>query len=278
MAQAAEEAGVFDPIEAAPLVAAGDSRDLAVQARSFLDGRGAALSDLVLTGVSVSAPDLAALVQTDPAALQSGVITLKAALRSGRLQPQFLADVQAVLHAVDADSRLSAGLADRLNTAEALADEPGAARAAFVESLAPTPAWREVTALLAQVDALNDRTGWTGAVELLTNASSYADLERLQLMAQARGATAVSLAKRTAEPAAFIALARSDFEMTSEIQAGLTALAALVLIMLVAPIVTLVHAVLQIWGGSANSRNGGSRVSPDPRKPDRSANDRPLAA
>jgi predicted transglutaminase-like cysteine proteinase len=278
LAQAAEEAGVFDPIEAAPLVAAGDSRDLAVQARSFLDGRGAALSDLVLTGVSVSAPELAALFQTDPAALQSGVITLKAALRSGRLQPQFLADVQAVLHAVDADSRLSAGLADRLNTAEALADEPGAARAAYVESLAPTPAWREVTALLAQVDALNDRTGWTGAVELLTNASSYADLERLQLMAQARGATAVSLAKRTAEPAAFIALARSDFEMTSAIQAGLTALAALVLIMLVAPIVTLVHAVLQIWGGSANSRNGGSRVSPDPRKPDRSANDRPLAA
>jgi hypothetical protein len=48
--------------------------------------------------------------------------------------------------------------------------------------------------------------------------------------------------------------------------------------MLVAPMVTLVHAVLQIWGGSANSRNGGSRISPDPRKPDRSANDRPLAA
>lgn len=279
LARAAEDAGVFDPIEAAPLVAAGDSRDLAVQARSFLDGRGAALSDLVLTGVSVSAPELAALFQADPAALQSGVITLKAALRSGRLQPQFLADVQAVLQAADADGRLSAGLAERLNTAEALADEPGAARAAFVASLAPTPAWREVAALLAQVDALNDRTGWTGAVELLTNARSYADLERLQLMAEARGATAVAIAKRTAEPDAFIALARSDFEMTSGIQAGLAALIGLLVIILIAPIVTLVHAVQQIWGGPTTGRTGGGgRVSSYPRKPERPSGDRRLAA
>mgnify|MGYP001809533327 FL=1 len=277
LARAAEEAGVFDPIEAAPLVAAGDSRDLAVQTRTFLDGRGAALSDLVLTGVSVSAPELAALFQGDAAALQSGVITLKAALRSGRLQPQFLADVQAVLQAVDADGLLSARLAERMNAPEALADEPGAARAAFVESLAATPAWAEVAALLARVDQLNDRTGWTGAVELLTNARAYPDFERLQLMAEARGATAVALAKRTADPEAFIALARSDFEMTQGIQLGLAALAALLMVVLIAPFVTLVHAVLQIWGGSTTGRGGG-RVSPYRRRPDRPSDEPRLAA
>ncbi|MBU6407816.1 MAG: hypothetical protein KGS44_11885 [Alphaproteobacteria bacterium] len=262
LARAAEQAGVFDPIAAAPLVAAGDSRDLAVQARSFLDGRGAALTDLVLTGVSVAAPELASLFDADAAALQSGVITLKAALRSGRMQPQFLADMRTALTAVDADGRLSAGLAERLNAPEALADEPGAARAAFVQGLGATPAWARVAALLTQIDQLNDRTGWTGAVELLSHARSSADLERLQLMAEARGATVVALAKRTADPEAFIALARSDFEMTSEIQMALAGLAALLLVVMTAPIVTLVHAVLRIWGAPAPGR--GDRASPDP--------------
>lgn len=278
LAQAAEEAGVFDPILAAPLVAAGDSRDLAVQARSFLDGRGAAMADLVLTGISVAAPELASLFDADAAALQSGVITLKAALRSGRMQPRFLADMQTALAAVDADGRLSAGLAERLNTPEALADEPGAARAAFVQSLQATQAWAHVAALLTQIDQLNDRTGWTGAVELLSHARSLADLERLQLIAEARGATAVALAKRTADPEAFIALARSDFEMTSDIRIALAGLAALLLVVMVAPIVTLAHAVITIWGEPAPGRGDRARPEAMPPRPAGSVVDGRLAA
>jgi hypothetical protein len=50
--------------------------------------------------------------------------------------------------------------------------------------------------------------------------------------------------------------------MTSEIQMALAGLAALLLVVMTAPIVTLVHAVLRIWGAPAPGR--GDRASPDP--------------
>ncbi len=267
IANQATEAGLFAAPETAPMAAAGDARDLAVQARAWLDGRGAAMSELVLTGVSVAAPELAAQFGVSAQALQSGVVTLKAALRSGRLAPDFVAGVQATLQAVDADGRLGADLRSGLVSDAALADEPGAARAAFVAALSPSPEWRAVADLLLAVDALNARTSWTGAVEMLAQASTVADMPRLQLLADARGETATALAKRIADPATFLALARTDFAMTSTIQVLLALLGVCLGAVLIAPGVTLAHAVMQLWGQSAELRPGGDvRRHPGPRR------------
>jgi predicted transglutaminase-like cysteine proteinase len=243
----AAQAGLFAPPEAAPMAAAGDARDLAVQSRAWLDGRGAALSELVLTGVSVSAPELSTLFGLSPVALQSGVVTLKAALRSGRLSPQFVAGVQATLQSVNTDGRLEQSLRAGMGADAALADEPGAARAAFVSSLADTSEWRAVTELLMAVDALTARLSWTGAVVILAQADTLEALPRLQLLADAGGETAAALAKRMDNPDAFLNLSRADFVMSPAIQLLIALLAACLATLLAAPGITLTHAVLQIW-------------------------------
>jgi hypothetical protein len=265
-AQQAAEAGLFAAPDTAPMAAAGDARDLAVQGRAWLDGRGAALSDLVLTGVSVAAPEMAARFSLPAEALQSGVVTLKAALRSGRLAPQFIAGVEATLQAVGANGGLEQRLREGLGSDDALADEPGAARAAFVASLETTPEWRAVADLLLAVDALNERLTWTGAVVMLAQANTLDDMPRLQLLADARGETAAALAKRIDDPATFLSLARADFATSPMMQALMALLALCLGAILVAPGVTLAHAVLQIWGsGESRAASASVRRHPGPR-------------
>jgi hypothetical protein len=267
----AAEAGMLSAPESAPIAAAGDARDLAVQARSWLDGRGAALSELVLTGVSVSAPELGAQFGVSPAALQSGVVTLKAALRSDRLSPAFLEGIEARLQAVGADGHLEQRLREGLGSDAALADEPGAARAAFVGAVTPTPEWRAVADLLLTIDALNTSLSWTGAVVILAQAETIEDMPRLQLLAQARGESAAALAKRMDDPAAFLSLARPSFEASPMIQALMALLGLSLAAIVLAPGVTLAHAVLQIW-----SSGGERRAPPNVRRhPGRQGQDSP---
>jgi hypothetical protein len=272
------EAGLFAPIQGAPMIAAGDARDLAVQARAWLDGRGAALSELVLTGVSVAAPELAGQFGLSAAALQSGVISLKAALRSGRVQPNFLAEVQSVLQAADQDGALAARLREGFAAEGALADEPGAARAAFVASLGPSPAWRAITDLLLQVDALNAKVGWTGTVQLLAQAETLQDLQRISLLAEAGGPSAVAVAKRMPDPAAFLALARADFALTGAMQAAIALIVLLFGVIVAAPLVTLVHAVLRIWGAGSGAPTPSLATRRQPARSRRPDTDDRLAA
>jgi hypothetical protein len=264
VAAQAQSDGLIGPRRPEPPAAMGDARDLALQARNWLEGRGQSLQDLVLTGVLVTTPDLANRLSVDPVAFHTGAAVVKAALRQDGLAAGFRTEVSAILAAVEGEGALRSALRNGLASDAALLDEPGTIRAAFLEGSQNTPTWQAAAALLVDVSSLTQKVGAAGAVRLLNRAQSLQDLPRLQLLAAAGGDQAVALAKRQSSDAPFLSAAKADVTWTLRMQLALGVLALCLLTILAAPLVTVAHAVSGAWDAPARRQHRAAKPPATP--------------
>lgn len=247
IAAQAEAAGLVAAAHRQPPAVMGDARDLALQARSWLEGRGQSLPDFVLTGVVVAAPEFTARFGGTVSDWHAAAAALKQSLRSGELAPAFEAELAAALSAVNGQNRLADGLRQSLSSPAALADEPAAVRAAFVAAIADDAAWRDVAAVLTEVAALSVSVGPSGAARLLEHAQTRADLPRLHLIAAAGGDQAVAIAKRQGEGVEFLPIARADVAVTPRMQISAALLALCLFAIIAAPLLIVWTALRNAW-------------------------------
>lgn len=115
------------------------------------------------------------------------------------------------------------------------AGDPGAfanASAAFREAVSPEQA-RAFMLTLAEIGEISDATSIGAASALLAHATSFTDLPRLKLLAQAAGDRAAAAAKRLPRDGELLKAARGELTITRDLAASLAA-AALALLGLLA--------------------------------------------
>jgi hypothetical protein len=102
------------------------------------------------------------------------------------------------------------------------------ASAAFREALAPEQA-RAFMLTLAEIGEIGDATSVGAAASLLAHATSFTDLPRLKLLAQAAGDRAAAAAKRLPRDGALLGAARGELTITRDLAAALAAASAALL-------------------------------------------------
>lgn len=193
-------------------VALGAERDFELMARAMLAAPESDALQFVLTGFGLG------LAGEFTPQMTRGAASLLTASRRDDFPPTL--DNEAALFVASALPMTTFRAAA---IAGAGAGDPGAyanASAAFREALAPEQA-RALMQTLADIGEVGDATSIGGAASLLAHATSFSDLPRLKLLAQAAGDRAAAAAKRLPRDGELLKAARGELTITRDLAGAL---------------------------------------------------------
>jgi hypothetical protein len=193
-------------------------------------------------GLALTATGSAANGRVSP--LKAGASVIQAARRAGALTPQFTAHMQARLSAALPAAALKTTLDKAFAPSKTAPSDEAIARA--FQSAADPAALNFLTGELADVTAIANAVTPEGAVRLLSDAQSGADLAKLRLIAEAGGDRALAVAKR-ADRAALLGAAKGALQMNTRLWFDFGALGVSLFVFALSLFATLAQALLLEW-------------------------------
>lgn len=217
--------------------ALGDPRELANDARTWLEGGPVDVTVLRLTGLAMAADE------GDSA--QLGASVLRVAKNSARLSNAYLIGLETRLEAAAPLDAMRAQLNDAFQNPEAIIDEGAAVALAFSRARDPA-GWAALREELNVIALMARRVSPAGAASLMAQADTKRDLERLALLAAAGGDMTVAIAKRNPDRLV-LRSAKGAINWTPDLVGGLTAIVVLIVTLLSSITLALSAALRREW-------------------------------
>jgi hypothetical protein len=238
--------------------ALGDPRELANDARNWLDGAPVDLTVFRLTGLAMAAEE------GDGA--QLGASVLRVAKNSARLSAVYLDGLEARLEEAVPLATLRSELAFTFQDPDAIVDEGAAVALAFsrARDVAGWEALREELNVIAQMAR---RVSPAGAAGLMAQADTKTDLERLALLAAAGGEMTVAIAKRNPDRLV-LRSAKGAINWTPSLAGGLLAVTVLIVTMVSSVALALSMALKREWSAQTPQRAPQQEAPRTPTKAD----------
>jgi hypothetical protein len=186
----------------------GDISDVSTQSARWLAGEPVDVFILSLSGAGVA---LAGDTKTSP--VQSGASVVKMAKRAGKLSAPFSNHIERLVRAALPPQHLKQQLEKAFLASKPGEESAGVAKA--FQASVDAAGFKALEAQLADIKALADKVGPTGAVELLSQAQDAKDVTRLRLIAEAGGPRGVAVAKRA--PARLLPAAKGTLQMSERL-------------------------------------------------------------
>jgi hypothetical protein len=223
----------------------GDSRELASQARRWINGEPIDTFLFALNGATL------AFGSPDPAAddVRLGASVIKIARTSARLPSAFGAAMQDKLDLAAPPFALRGEIESIFRDGgESIADDGAAATLAF-SRIVDREAYRGLAADLAEIGAMARATSPAGAVHLLRDADTPEDLAKLRLIAEAGRERAVAIVKRSPERL-MLKAARGSFRWSDRIVRDLASMLFVLMGVLLPAFAVVRGALRDEWLGS----------------------------
>jgi hypothetical protein len=216
----------------------GDMTDISTQSARWLAGEPVDVFILSLSGAGV------ALAADDKnSAVRAGASVVKTAKRSGKLSAAFSNHIERLVRAALPPQQLKQALEKGFSNAKP-GDEPAAVAKAFQASVDPA-GFKALEAQLADIKALADAVGPSGAVQLLSQAEDAKDVTRLRLIAEAGGARSVAVAKRA--PARLLESAKGALQLSNRLMIDIGLFIGALVVIALSFLITLGGALLAEW-------------------------------